>query len=97
MSANPNLFVLIAGVLAVVLPFWPLVVLAGFLARPQRPLWPMVVAWSVMLLCWIAERFVRMPSLLRIIPEPLNTALFFAAGLLIAALFLARKPLRLRL
>ncbi len=97
MSGDPNLVVVLAGVLAVVLPFWPFILFSGFLARPQHPLWPMMVAWCVMLLCWLSARFVPFRALLEIIPEPLNTVLFFAAGTLTFGLFLLRKPLRLRL
>ncbi len=97
MSANPNLFELVTGILAVILPFWPFVVLSGFLTRPRHPLWPMLVAWMVMFVCWFSARIDASPPLLTIIPEPVNTALFFAAGTLIAGLYALRKPLRLNI
>ncbi len=97
MPANTNLLVLLASILAVIYPFWPLILLSALASRLRHPLQPMLVAWAVMLVCWICAHLVAMPGLLRFIPEPVNTALFFAAGTLIVGLFLLRKPLRLNL
>ncbi len=97
MSTNPNLLELFTGILAVMLPFWPFVVFSGFLTRPRHPLWPMMVAWLVMLPCWISARIVTAPALLQIIAEPLNTVLYFAAGTVIVGLYALRKPLRLNI
>ncbi len=84
MSADPTVLQVIAGILAVVFPFWPFILISALLARPRHPFWPMLVAWVAMLLCWASAQIVSIAPLLSFIPEPLSTVLFFAAGVLIA-------------
>ena len=87
MSASPNLLELVAGILAVVFPFWPIVVGGALISRLRQPLWPMLVMWIVMLICWLCARLTSLTPLMHLIPEPLSTVLFFAAGVLIVGLF----------
>ena len=96
MSANPDLLNMIATVFGMVYPFWPVVLVGVLISQFRRPLRPLLIIWVVMLICWAAARLVSAPPLMKLIPEPLSTVLFFAAGVIIVGLFIFRKVFRLR-
>ena len=66
-----------------VFPAWPAILLLPLLlGKGENTLGQMLVMWAVMLFIWLAKRAVpTIPSYA--IPEPINTYLFFAAGVLI--------------
>ncbi len=84
MSSDPTALQVIAGILAVVFPFWPLILISALLARPRHPFWAMLVAWAAMLVCWASAQLISVTPLLSFIAEPMSTVLFFAAGVIIA-------------
>jgi len=65
--------------------FWPVVVLAPLGWRRGNVLAGMIVLWVVMFLGLLAGRSISLKPIVLLIPEPLNTFLFFLAG---AVLFL---------
>lgn len=91
MSGNTDLFAMLATIVGMVFPLWPILVGGALLSRPRHPLWPMLVMWIVMLVCWVGATLVSAPPLMHLIPEPLSTVLFFATGTVIVGLFIFRR------
>lgn len=63
--------------------FWPVLLLA--LMWRGRGLEAMLSAWFLFLLSWILRLLWVPGPLLRLLPEPLNTSLFFLTGILLVA------------
>ena len=67
-------------VFAVLFPVWPLIVLAPLGWRRGNVLGGMVTLWIVTLVGWALARMQSPTPSSFLIPEPLNTYLFFLAG-----------------
>jgi HJR/Mrr/RecB family endonuclease len=62
--------------------FWPLIVLAAF-QQLRNLLVALTVMWAFASICWIGYVFTPVSQQFHIIPEPLNTVLFFLTGVFI--------------
>ena len=70
--------------------FWPIVVLAPLIARRSRsgsPLPAMLAAWALAAVAGLVSMLSSLPKV-ALIPEPLNSLLFVAAGLSLIAVYL---------
>ena len=77
--------------MGLIFSFWPLVIL-GPLQRRRQVLPIMIVAWVTMAIIWIASLFGPEPRIKSIlIPEPLNTILFFISGCVLLILQIGKK------
>jgi len=74
---------------------WPLVILSP-LQRRRHILFNMTLAWGIMAIVWIASLFSPTPRISFLIPEPLNTILFFVSGLALLAVRFGMKYWRQR-
>jgi hypothetical protein len=85
-----DLIQLLGYVFGFVFSFWPAIMLAPLGWRRGKVLRGMQANWVLVFIGWILARFVPpMPSML--IPEPLNTYLFFAAGLVLFSFSIIKK------
>ncbi len=60
---------------------WPLIVLSPVKWKKENVLAGMIMVWSLMLFAWLFAMTVSPRPLVALIPEPLNTYLFFLTGL----------------
>ncbi len=80
-----------------VFSFWPLVVLSSIRWRRESVLAGMVIAWTLMLFGWLFATSVSARPIWQLIPEPINTYLFFLTGLALLVAGLLREIHRQRL
>jgi HJR/Mrr/RecB family endonuclease len=64
-----------------VFTLWPLFVLSPLKWKKENILASMIIVWTLMLFGWLFARTVSPRPLAVLIPEPLNTGLFFLTGL----------------
>ncbi len=64
-----------------VLTLWPLIVLSPLKWKRDNILAGMIIAWTLMLFGWLFASTVSRRPLVALIPEPLNSYLFFLTGL----------------
>ncbi len=91
MEISPGLLQLIGIVFGFVFPFWPSLLLEAFFLGGQRVIKPMLATWLFFLASWLIIRVVPEPRIVRIIPEPWNTNLFFLTGLILVILLVFRR------
>jgi restriction system protein len=91
----PSTLEILAYVFSFVFIFWPFVIL-GPLQRRRHILYNMLVMWSFLALVRILLFFNPQPIPSFLIPEPLNTILFFATGAVLFALKFGRAFLQHR-
>ncbi|HEX8990668.1 MAG TPA: hypothetical protein VF784_03230 [Anaerolineales bacterium] len=78
--ATDNLTTLLAGLPAMVFPFWPVILIGTLFAWGFQDLRPLVVVWVALMLIWLLARGVGAAPLFPLIPEPLSSTLFFLIG-----------------
>jgi len=85
MTNSLGLLGLMAEVVGGFFTFWPVVVLTPLGWRRGHVYGGIVVMWVVMLFGWIAARSAAIKPMVLLIPEPLNTVLFFLTGVVLFA------------
>jgi len=85
---------IVGAVFVMLFPLWPLVVLAPLLRRTEKTLTAMVLLWIFMLGGWVLARRASPEAGSFLIPEPLNTGLFFLTGAVLIIVFIALPLLR---
>ncbi len=75
---------------------WPLIILSPLKWKKENVLAGMVVAWTLLLFGWLFAMTVSHRPLVVLIPEPLNTYLFFLTGLALLVWGLLRELRRQR-
>ena len=73
---------------------WPLIVLSSFKWKRENVLAGMIIAWTLMLFGWLFASTVSPRPLWQLIPEPVNTYLFFLTGLALLMWALLRETRR---
>ena len=76
---------LVGSALGLIFSFWPFCVFAPLLGWRRGRNRGMIVLWLSFCLSWLMTRLFSSPQLVRLIPEPLNTLLFFATGVALLA------------
>ena len=72
----------IAGsALGLIFSFWPFCLVFALLASPRGRIRGVLILWFAFGLSWLMTRLLSPAQLMRFIPEPLNTTLFFVTGL----------------
>ncbi len=79
-----------------VFTLWPLIVLSPLRWKRENVLAGMIIAWTLMLFGWLLASTVSPRPLVALIPEPLNTYLFFLTGLALLIWGLLRETRRQR-
>lgn len=77
-----------------VFTLWPLIVLSPVKWKKENVLASMIIAWTLMLFGWLFATTVSPRPLVALIPEPLNTYLFFLTGLALLIWALLRESRR---
>lgn len=72
-------------------PAWPLVVISSVFRRRKRILANIAAAWGGMLVLWLLSLLSSNPIKSYFIPEPQSTALFFAAGVALVAIWIGTR------
>jgi len=77
-----------------VFTLWPLIVLSPVRWKRENVLAGMIIAWTLLLFGWLFASTVSPRPLVALIPEPLNTYLFFLTGLALLISALLRETRR---
>jgi Restriction endonuclease len=85
MTNSLGILGLMAEVVGAFFTFWPVVVLTPLGWRRGNVYGGIVTMWVVMLFGWIAARSASIKPMVLLIPEPLNTVLFFLTGMVLIA------------
>jgi hypothetical protein len=75
---------------------WPLIVLSPLKWKREDVPAGMIIAWSALLIGWLSAATLSPRPLVALIPEPVNTYLFFLTGLGLLAWVLLREMRRQR-
>lgn len=76
---------------------WPLIVLSSIKWKRQNVFAGMIIAWTLMLFGWLFASTVSPRPLWQLIPEPINSYLFFLTGLALLVFGLLREIRRQRM
>ncbi len=76
---------------------WPLIVLSSIKWKRENVFAGMIIAWTLMLFGWLFATTVSPRPLWQLIPEPINTYLFFLTGLALLIFGLLREVRRQRM
>jgi restriction system protein len=79
-----------------VFTLWPLIVLSPLRWKRENVLAGMIIAWTLLLSGWLFAGAVSPRPLVALIPEPLNTYLFFLTGMALLIWGLLREMRRQR-
>ncbi len=80
-----------------VFSLWPLIVLSPIQWKRENVLAGMIIAWTLLLSGWLVATSISPRPLWQLIPEPINTYLFFLTGMALLAYGLLRELRRQRL
>ena len=80
-----------------VFTLWPLIVLSPVRWKRENVLAGMIIAWSALLFGWLFATSISPRPLWELIPEPINTWLFFLTGFGLLAFVFLREVRRQRL
>jgi Restriction endonuclease len=72
-----SVLLLLGSVFNFVFSLWPLLFLTPLEGRKRNILRDMMILWALIFIGWLIARFESLPSFKLLIPEPLNTYLFF--------------------
>ncbi len=78
--AIDSLTALLAGIPAMVFPFWPVILIGTLFGFGFQDLRPLVIVWVALMLIWLIARGAGAAPLFPLIPEPINSTLFFVTG-----------------
>jgi len=87
-------FKVIALVLGFIFAAWPLIVVAPLGWRRGDVLRGMTFAWVIMFLSWLMVRATSTKPASFLIPEPLNSYVFFLTGAILIGIFVGRGVVR---
>jgi hypothetical protein len=90
MAINPTVLEIAGYVSGLLFPFWPALLLEALAGGGRDVLKPMMITWAAFLVTWFFATIAPSPRMIRIIPPPYNTDLFFITGAILALIYLIR-------
>ncbi len=91
MTPNSDMMAILAQLPASIYVFWPVILVATMFAWGLDDVRPLVIAWTVVMLLWLLARWLMVPPLFPLIPEPYNYTGFFLVGALLVLLLAFRR------
>ncbi len=90
MAVNSTVLQIAGYVAGLLFPFWPALLLEALAGGGRDVLKPMIFTWVAFLVAWVLATIAPSPRVIRIIPPPYNTYLFFITGAVLVVIYLIR-------